>query len=236
MISLTLWKIHFIELLMTPLSTVTSLLLQTGRLQPLPSLQTLTKSQVVQTLGIRLSILSNLMISVSLSERTRWQTLLSTFFTILHTKISPSNSCISLLAMIFLGQTTYQSWPGKSVTDEYSSSYIVLPRAAKLHSSFKTFKSSFMEHCSHLRTGSLASHLAQLMPWKQRSSRLMESLTLKLRMWAYLIAFMKCGHVWVFAFVSGMFVYTSWCAVSGVKQCTENKEKTHKMWQLPWFL
>ena len=59
MISLTLWKILFIYLLTTP-STMTSLILQTGRLQPLPFLQTITKSQDGQTLEICLSILTNL--------------------------------------------------------------------------------------------------------------------------------------------------------------------------------
>ena len=44
MISLTLWKILFIYLLMTPPSAVTSLILQTGRLQPLPSFQPLKKN------------------------------------------------------------------------------------------------------------------------------------------------------------------------------------------------
>ena len=43
MISLTLWKILFIYLLMTPTSAMTSLILQTGKQQPLPSLQTLKK-------------------------------------------------------------------------------------------------------------------------------------------------------------------------------------------------
>ena len=61
MISLTLWKILLIYLLMTPPSVVTALIFQTGRLQPLPSLQTLTKSQEYgQTLGLCLSILSSL--------------------------------------------------------------------------------------------------------------------------------------------------------------------------------
>jgi len=67
------WKIPFIALLTTPPSAVTSLILQTARQQPLPSLQTLTKSQAGQTLGIRLSILTNL--TLTLSERTVWQTL-----------------------------------------------------------------------------------------------------------------------------------------------------------------
>ena len=48
-------KILFVYLLMTPPSVVTSLILQTGRLQPLHSLQTLTKSQAGQTLGMCLS-------------------------------------------------------------------------------------------------------------------------------------------------------------------------------------
>ena len=118
MISLTLWKIIYISciyLLMTPFSAMTSLILQTGRLQPLPCLQTLKKkkSQSGQTLGICLSILTNLKLSLSLSERSIWQMLQSIFWTILLRKFSHSNSWVSLSAMIFLGQTRFQRLPEK---------------------------------------------------------------------------------------------------------------------------
>ena len=55
---------------MTPPSAVTSLVLQTGRLQLLPSLQTLKKkkSQLGQTLGICRSILTKITLSLSLTE------------------------------------------------------------------------------------------------------------------------------------------------------------------------
>ena len=46
------------------------IILQTDRRQPLPSLQTLIKSQAGQTQGICLSIQTNLTLSLSLSEKT----------------------------------------------------------------------------------------------------------------------------------------------------------------------
>ena len=132
-ISLTLWKIPFFYLLMTPHSAVTSLLLQTGRLQLLPSLQTFTKSQAGQTLGICLSILTNP--TLSLSERTIWQTILSTFLTILLRKFSHTTSWVSPSAMISLGKTTFQSWPPKPAAD-WASSAVQLnsPSLAHLNS------------------------------------------------------------------------------------------------------
>ena len=86
--SIWLWKIIFIDFLMTPSSAVTSLILHTGRLQPLPSFQTLTKSQTGHTFGICLSILTNLMLSLALSKRTVCQTVLSTLWTILFRNFS----------------------------------------------------------------------------------------------------------------------------------------------------
>ena len=67
------WKILFTHLLKTPPCAVTSLILQTGKLQPLPSLQTFTKSQDGQILRICLSILTNITPSRSLSKRFVWQ-------------------------------------------------------------------------------------------------------------------------------------------------------------------
>ena len=98
-------------------------ILQTDRLQPLASLQTLTKSQAGQKRGICLSILTNLTLTLSLTilERTIWQTLPSTFLTILMRKFSRSNSWVPLSAMIFLGQTTFQRWLPKPAADWASS-------------------------------------------------------------------------------------------------------------------
>ena len=89
-----------------------------------------------------------------------------------------------------------------------------------------------MEHCSPLWTGYLTSHLAQLITKETKAFKIhgishdeAEYMGLSPRVHRQVSAFMKCGHVWVSALVGGMFVYTSWCAVSGVKQCTENKEE-----------
>ena len=60
MISLTLWKILFISLLMTPPSAVPSVVPQTGKQQLLRSLQIWVKSQIGPTRGTCLSILTNL--------------------------------------------------------------------------------------------------------------------------------------------------------------------------------
>ena len=49
-------------------SAQTYLILQTGRQQPLPSLQTLPKSQAGQTLGICLTIQTNLTLTFSLQK------------------------------------------------------------------------------------------------------------------------------------------------------------------------
>ena len=69
----------------------------------------ITKSQDGQTLGICLSIPPNLTFTLSLSDRTVWQTLSK--------KFSHSNSWVSLPAMVFLGQTIFQIWPPKPFAD-----------------------------------------------------------------------------------------------------------------------
>ena len=70
--SLTLWKILFISLLMTPPSAVPSVIPQIGKQQLLHSLQIWTKSQAGPTRETCLSILTNLTLSLCLSKRTIW--------------------------------------------------------------------------------------------------------------------------------------------------------------------
>ena len=72
MISPTLWKILFISLLMTPPSAIPSVIPQTGKQLLLRSLQIWVKSETDPTRGTCLSILTNLTLSLCLSERTVW--------------------------------------------------------------------------------------------------------------------------------------------------------------------
>ena len=128
------WKILFINLLMTPHSAVTFLNFQTGWLQPLPSLRTLKKNhKLVKHLE-----------NVFQSEQISHFHYLSpkgpfgnppqcTFSTILLRKCSHSNSWVSLSAMIFLGQTTFQNWPPKPAAD-WASSVVQSPSLAHLNS------------------------------------------------------------------------------------------------------
>ena len=116
------------------------------------SLQTLTKSKDGQTLGICLSILTNLTLSLSLSlQKDHLAKLPSTFLTILLRKFSHSNSWVSLSAMIFLGQTAFQSWPPKLVTD-WASSIMWSPSLAHLNSYSPAMLSStgWWKHWSQL--------------------------------------------------------------------------------------
>ena len=161
---------------MTPPSAVTSLIPQTGRLQPLSSPQALTKSQAGKTMGTRLSILTNLMLSLSLSERTVWQTLPSTFLTSHLRKFSHSFFWVSQSAIIFLGQTSFQSWPPKPATN-WPSSIIKSPSLTHLNSDPSPRLSSTAGWSS-----GLPSELAPLphiflrsMLCKPRPSRLLES-------------------------------------------------------------
>ena len=70
MISQTLRKILFISLLMTPPSSLPSVVPQTGKQHLLPSLQIWVKSKTGPTRGTCLSILTNLTLSLCLSKRT----------------------------------------------------------------------------------------------------------------------------------------------------------------------
>jgi len=65
----------FISLLMTPPSTVTSVISQTGKQQFHRSLQIWVKSQTGPTRGTCFSILTNLTLSLCLSKRTVWKAL-----------------------------------------------------------------------------------------------------------------------------------------------------------------
>ena len=65
--------------------------------------------------------------------------------------------------MIFLGETTFQSWPPKPVAD-WTSPVTQNPSLAHLNSSstYKAFIRSLMEYCSPLWAGFPASYLSQL--------------------------------------------------------------------------
>ena len=135
MISLNFWNVLFIHLLITPPSVVISLILQIGRLQPLPSLQTLIKSQGGQTLGICVSILTNLSLSLSLFL---WKDTLANppiyfLLTILLKKFTHSNSWVSHSAMKCLWRITFLSWPPKPACDS-AFSVVQSPFLAHLNS------------------------------------------------------------------------------------------------------
>ena len=66
---------------------------------------------------------------------------LNTFLTIFLRKVSHANSCVSLSVMIFLGQTTFQSWPPNSVAN-WASSIIQSLSLAHLNSYPPTRRSS----------------------------------------------------------------------------------------------
>jgi len=76
--SIWLWKSCFISILMNPSLSLTSLILQTGRLQFFPLFRPWQNHKLLKHLE-HLSILTNLTFSPSFSEKTVWQTLLSTF-------------------------------------------------------------------------------------------------------------------------------------------------------------
>ena len=137
---------------------MTSLILQPGRLQPLPSLQTLTKSQAGETLGICLSILTNL--TLSLSPKGPSGNPLPPYILV---TCNHSNSWVSLSAMIFLGQATFRSWPPKPAVNW--AHCIVRKSFLCTHKrpyTDKVFISSLMEYCFPIWAGSPASHPAQL--------------------------------------------------------------------------
>ena len=107
---------------MTPPSAMTSVIFQTGSLQPHPSW--------LHTWNMP-SFLTNLTLSL-LSETTVCQTLLSTFLTILLRKCSHSYSWVSLSAMIFFWQATSQSWPPKPAAN-WASSVVQNPSLTHLN-------------------------------------------------------------------------------------------------------
>ena len=86
----------------------------------------------------------------------------SNFLTILLRKFSYSISEVSLSAMVFVGKTTFQSWPPKPAAD-WSSSVVQSPSSAHLNYPL-TRPSSTVRWIIALSSGlaSLPSHLAQL--------------------------------------------------------------------------
>ena len=70
MISPTLWKLLYISLLMTPPSAVPSVIPQIGKQQHIHSLQIWIKTQAGQTRGTCFYTLTNLILSLCLSEWT----------------------------------------------------------------------------------------------------------------------------------------------------------------------
>ena len=127
------WKILFISLLMTPPSAVPAVIPQIANPQPLQSLQIWIKSQAGPTCETCLSILTNLMLSLCLFERTTWKTNPSTFSTILLKKSFHSSFWVSLSAMILPWKATFRSWLPKPVAD-WASSVVQSPSLAHLTS------------------------------------------------------------------------------------------------------
>lgn len=128
-----------------------NLILQTNRLQPIPSLQNLMESGAGLTLRICLTILTNPMHSPYHFERTVWQTLSSTSWTNHLKRLSHSNVWPSSLAIIFFGQTIFTRWLPKPDADWAS---------LIMQDSFKTFIRSLVEYCSPLWASGPASRFA----------------------------------------------------------------------------
>ena len=86
---------------------------------------------------------------------------------------------------LFLGQTTFQSWPPKQVA-ELSSSLIQNNSLAHLNSNPPTRPSSTASCRTALpsRLAPLPHILLSFMPWKPRPSSLFKSPTLKLSLWS----------------------------------------------------
>ena len=163
-ISPTLWKILFISLLMTPHSAIPSVIPQTGKQQLLRSLQIWIKSQTGTTRGTCLLIVTNLTLSLCLSERTVWKNPPSTLSTILWKKSFLSSFRVSLSATIFSGKATSPSWPPAKARrrlgiPSHAKSFLGTP---ELQTTNKTFILSLMEYFSPLWGGAPASHHAAL--------------------------------------------------------------------------
>ena len=132
MISPTLWKIFLISFLMPPPSAIPSVIPQIGKQQPLHCLQIWIKSQADQTHKTCLSILTNVTLSLCLSERTVWNPHHPIY--VLNNPLKKSfNSSfwVSLSAMIFLGKATFPNWPPKPVAN-WASSIVQSPSLAHL--------------------------------------------------------------------------------------------------------
>ena len=151
MISLTLWKILFISLLMTPPSAVPSVIPQSGKQQLLCSLQIWVKSQTGPTRGTCLSIRTNLTLSLCLSKRTIWQ-------------IPPIHFHSNLLEEVLYFKLLYLnichdlSWEShiSNLASKASRRLGILHRAKsflgppELLTTYKAFVCSLMEYCFSL--------------------------------------------------------------------------------------
>ena len=163
MISLTLWKILFISLLMTPLSAIPSVIPQIGKQQPLHPLQIWIKSQVGPTLGTCLSILTNLTLSLCLSKRTIWNRTLTPIYFL-------NNRLEEVLSLKLLGLTICHDLSLESHISKLASKAsrrLGILRHAKSFlgpsenlTTHKAFIRSLMEYCSPLWAGAPASHLS----------------------------------------------------------------------------
>ena len=110
------------------------------------------------------------------SQRTVCWTLPSTFSTILLRKFNHSNSWVSQSAMIFLGQTTFQSWSPRPATN-WASCVIQSPSLVHLNSELndKTVPQLDGAHPLPYGLAPLPHTLLRSMRWKPRPSGSLES-------------------------------------------------------------
>ena len=162
---------------------MTSLIFQTGRLQPLSSLQTLEKKITsCSNTWNRPSFNPDISHILTLSPKG-----LHCKFSYLLSKqpsqrlFTHSNSWISLSAMISLGQATFQSWPLKSDADS-ASNIVQSPSLANLNFYPPTRFSSAESTALPSAMTPLPHTFLSLTTWKSRLSRSLESLVMNL--WA----------------------------------------------------
>ena len=109
--------------------------------------------------------------------------------------------------MIFLGQTAFQSWPPKPVTN-WASSLVQSPSLALLNSYPPTRLSSAASWNTVLSSGMvpLPHTLVTLTPWKPRPSKSSESPAMKLSRWSYHFAITdrSMGYSVFFHHLSGL--------------------------------
>ena len=147
---------------MTPPSAIPSVIPQTGKQQLLHSLQIWIKSQTHPTRGTCLSILTNLTLSLCLSERTVWNPAI--YFL--------NNPLEEVLSFKLLGLTICHdlSWEGhiSKLASKASHQLGILSRAKsflgppELLTTNKALVHSLIEYCSPLCAGAPASELSLL--------------------------------------------------------------------------